>query len=146
MTTGSKTYESLAVPLLGESEIVQQVAATDILTIRQASASSGSPLVIRNSSSTNVFGVDSAGAIRTMVMTTIALASLNSNASRTQTLTGATTDDIVHFFPSSVGVVTGNGVPRGYVHTAGKYTLFAQGGSIASQTASVLLINTAGGA
>ena len=146
MTTGSRTYEGAAVPLLGESEIVQKTAATDILTIRQASASSGDALVVRNSSSTNIFGVNSYGWIRTMVMGTVALAQCASNASATAALSGATTDDIIHFFPTSLGVVTGNGVPRAYVHTADKFTVFAQGGSFAAQTACVLLINTAGGA
>ena len=141
MTTGARTYKGLAVPLLGESEIVQQVAATDILTIRQASAASGLPLVIRNSSSSNIFAVNSLGAIRTMVMGTIALASLASNASASMALVGATTADVVQFFPT-VGLTTGNGVFYGSFASADKVNLYAQGGSVASQTASYLLLRT----
>ncbi len=141
MAAGTNTYDGLAVPLLGESEIVQQTAANDILTIRQASASSGSPLVVRNSSSTNVFGLNSLGAIRTMVLSTIALASLASNASASATLTGATTADVITFFPTA-GFATGNGIFVGAILSADKVTLYSAGGSVASQTANYLLMRT----
>jgi hypothetical protein len=49
------------VPLLGESEIVQRTAATDILTITGASSQTGDFLVCRNSAGTEKFYVTSAG-------------------------------------------------------------------------------------
>ena len=141
MATGAKTYDGLAVPLLGEFEIVQQTVADDIVTIRQAAASAGSPLLVRNSSSTNVWGLNSLGALRTMVLATLALASLASNASASATLTGATTADVITFFPTA-GFATGNGIFVGAILTADKVTLYSAGGSIASQTANYLLMRT----
>lgn len=63
MAVGSKTYEGLAVPLLGESRIVGQTAADDILTIQGASGQTGKHLVIRNASQTELFSIDSAGGL-----------------------------------------------------------------------------------
>lgn len=142
MATGSNTYEGLAVPLLGESEIVQQTAANDILTIRQASASSGDALVIRNSASNNQFGVNSLGQIRTMVLATVALASLTTNASQSVSLSGATTNDVALLFPTA-GTVTGNGTFVAQVLTADKLTVFnASALSTAATTAVVWYFKT----
>jgi hypothetical protein len=145
MAAGTNTYHSLAVPLLPADgfTITQQTASAsaDLMTLQQASSASGSPLVVRNSSSTNVFGLNSLGAIRTMVLATIALASLASNASASATLTGATTADVVTFFPTA-GFATGNGLFLGAILSADKVTLYSVGGSIASQTANVLLMRT----
>lgn len=52
MTAGSRTYEGRAVPLKGESEIVQETLGTDILTITGAASQTGDFLVCRNSSAT----------------------------------------------------------------------------------------------
>lgn len=49
MAEGTKTYEGLAVPLFGESEIQQQTAATDLLTLTGASSMSGDFVVMQNS-------------------------------------------------------------------------------------------------
>lgn len=63
MATGTNTFESLAVPLLGESEIEQQTAATDILTITGAGSQTGDFVVLRNSSETELAFFDSNGSL-----------------------------------------------------------------------------------
>jgi hypothetical protein len=61
MTTGSKTYNGLGVPLYGESEIIGQTAATDILTITGASSQSGDYLVIRDTNAGELLVVERYG-------------------------------------------------------------------------------------
>lgn len=63
MAEGTKTYEGLAVPLFGESEIKGQTAATDILTITGATSQSGDYLVCQNSTGTEHFVVSSSGLV-----------------------------------------------------------------------------------
>lgn len=53
----------LGVPILGESEITQQTAATDILTLTGAASMTGDFLVMQNSTGTELFVVSSSGAI-----------------------------------------------------------------------------------
>ena len=57
MASGTKTYQGLAVPLNGESEIKQTTAATDVLTITKITAGTGDVLVIRESDNTERFVV-----------------------------------------------------------------------------------------
>ena len=57
------TYDGLAVPLNGESQITQITAATDILTITGASSQSGDFIVCENSTGAELFYVDSTGAM-----------------------------------------------------------------------------------
>ena len=84
MAEGNKTYEGLAVPLLGESEIKQQVAATDILTITGASGMTGDFLVFQDNSGTEVFVIESGG------QPTLAISSSTANAMKISvTSTGA---------------------------------------------------------
>ena len=52
MTVGTRTYEGRAVPLKGESNIVQETLGTDIITITGAASQTGDFLVCRNSSGT----------------------------------------------------------------------------------------------
>src|SRR3990172_1841376 len=65
MAEGNKTFEGLAVPLLGESEIQQQTAATDILTLTGAASQTGDFLVLQNSTGADAveISVTSTGAI-----------------------------------------------------------------------------------
>lgn len=49
MTTGTGTYDGLAVPLSGESEITQVTAATDLLTLTGVSGATGTLLTIQDS-------------------------------------------------------------------------------------------------
>ena len=63
MAEGNKTFEGLAVPLLGESEIIAQTAANDILTFTGATSHTGDFLVCQNSSGTELAVIDISGNI-----------------------------------------------------------------------------------
>lgn len=67
MTKGTKTYEGLAVPLLGESEIVQQTLGTDILTITGAGSQTGDFLVCSASDGTENLVISSSGLVTSVV-------------------------------------------------------------------------------
>ena len=64
MATGSNTYNGLGVPILGESVITGQTAATDILTITGASSQSGDYLVVRDTNSSELMYIDKDGSPR----------------------------------------------------------------------------------
>ena len=142
MAQGTKAYAGLAVPLYGESTIYNKVVADDILTLQQGASATGSPFVVKTSASANVFGVNSTGMIRSMILTTVALASLSTNASQSVALSGVTTDDVALLFPTA-GTVTGNGVFVAQVLTADKLTVFNAGAlSCAATTANVWFFRT----
>jgi hypothetical protein len=63
MATGSDTYKGLAVPLLGDFQIRQRTAATDVMTITGASSQSGDFIVCESSTGTEYFVVNSSGVI-----------------------------------------------------------------------------------
>ncbi|GAG08143.1 unnamed protein product, partial [marine sediment metagenome] len=63
MAEGTQSYMGLAVPLLGESEIVAQTAATDILTITGAGSHTGDFLVCQNSAGSELAVIDISGNI-----------------------------------------------------------------------------------
>ena len=63
MTTGTKTHKGRAVPLYGESQIVAQVAATDVLTITGASGQTGDYLVLRDLDNNEIMSISSSGDI-----------------------------------------------------------------------------------
>ena len=63
MAEGTSTFMGLAPALLGESEIIQQTAATDIVTITGAASQTGDFIVCQNSSGAEVFVVSSSGGI-----------------------------------------------------------------------------------
>jgi hypothetical protein len=65
MATGTKTFKGLAVPLSGESEILQETLGTDILTLRGVASQSADFLVCRNNSLTEKFVVDVNGKVTT---------------------------------------------------------------------------------
>lgn len=88
----------LAVPLFGEAQITGTTADNDILTITAASAQTGDYLVLEDSAGSEDFVIGPTGMIGTMVLGTVALASLASNASATVALAGITTNHIVQIF------------------------------------------------
>lgn len=63
MAEGNKTFEGLAVPLYGESEIQGQTAANDILTLTGASGHTGDFLVCQNSTGSELAVIDVSGNI-----------------------------------------------------------------------------------
>lgn len=69
MAEGNKTYMGLAVPLRGESEIMQETAATDVLTITATTGASGDFLVCQTAGGGEVFVVDAAGAVSAVGIT-----------------------------------------------------------------------------
>lgn len=68
MTIGNRTYEGRAVPLKGESQIEQETAAIDILTIKGASGQSGDFLNLIDSDESEKSYIDSAGAFHGLVI------------------------------------------------------------------------------
>lgn len=70
MATGNSTFLGLAVPLFGESEIKQQTAATDILTITGATSQSGDFITCQNVSGTDKFAVRDDGKLLLSMFTT----------------------------------------------------------------------------
>ena len=63
MAEGTSTFMGLAPALLGESEIKQQTAATDIVTITGAASQTGDYIVAQNSTGTEHFVVSSSGLV-----------------------------------------------------------------------------------
>lgn len=126
MTAGNKTFLGLAVPLFGEATIEQQTAATDILTVKGATSQTGDYLVCADVDGDETFVVSSTGRIGTMVLGTVALASLASNASTTVALTGITTDCVVGIFSRSGA--TGTNFPNVWPSAADKLGYTASNG------------------
>lgn len=87
MAEGTKSYDGLAVPLFGESEIKQSTAATDILTITGAASQAGDFLVCQNSTGGENLVVSSSGLISSVAGMTTTLSSSDSPAGFTVLLT-----------------------------------------------------------
>ena len=77
MSEGTRTYQGLAVPLLGECEITQQTAATDILSVTGAASQTGDFLVLQNSSGTELNVIDANGDINLYKTSQAAFGRLN---------------------------------------------------------------------
>lgn len=114
MAEGTGTYEGLAVPLFGESEITQQTAATDIITLTGAASMAGDFLVCQNSSGTELFIVNvdgdleatdivASGDVESATLTCTGIGTLDYAASnvgsRTFACTGLTSNDVVVISP-----------------------------------------------
>ncbi len=80
MAVGDNSYDGLAVPLFGESEIIQQTAATDILTITGASSQTGDFIACRNSTGGEVFSVSASGLSTMLTFTSAAFESTLSSS------------------------------------------------------------------
>jgi hypothetical protein len=185
MAEGTKTYEGLAVPLLGESEIKAQSTTADIVTLTGASGGTGDPIVFQTYAGTEAFvvedggnvvitqqlaadiglkitsaatptgdfvnlnlvagtkafQVDKYGTIRTMAVSTVAIASLASNGSASFGLTGATTDDAVLLIPLK-GLVTGEGRLNASITEAAKVHAYAAGGTTTGNTYAIWCFRT----
>ena len=77
MAEGNETYKGLAVPLFGESEITQQTAASDIVTLTGAASQTGDFIVCQNSTGAEVFVVDVSGIVTLEVSATTQAAGLD---------------------------------------------------------------------
>jgi hypothetical protein len=153
MTTGNKQgMAGGSVPTYGESELVQQTAATDFLTLTGASSMTGDFLVLRNSSNTELWYVVAAGR-QIMAVThsgTSALASLDI------TTTDATTYSsgygaAIYLRATNSGAKTGSAntsqwnvlaeditIAAAAPYITGAYFYFAQSGSPTLTSTSVL--------
>lgn len=97
MAVGSDGYQGLAVPLFGESEIVQQNSGNDILTITRSSGNTDDFLVMRDSGGQEYFVVYSNGRLALP------------NFATTAPTTGLTKGDVFLSFVSStpqIGIVS----------------------------------------
>jgi hypothetical protein len=63
MPEGTDTYKGLAVPLFGQSEIKQNTAATDILTLTAITGATGDFLVAQTAGGGEVAVIDAAGVL-----------------------------------------------------------------------------------
>jgi len=114
MAEGNKTFEGLAVPLYGESEVQAQTAANDILTLTGAGSHSGDFLVCQNSAgselavidiSGNVTGtsLDVSGQVEAASLAVTGIGTLNLSAQNVGTATfavaGLTANDVVVLSP-----------------------------------------------
>src|SRR3989304_4518426 len=106
MAVGTSTYKGLAVPLNGEVELSQDTAATDLITLTGDASISGDYLVCRTGS-TEVFVINSAGAIATGSITTgVGVAGLRLDTLNTLKLSAPSTPALP---PTGLG--HGGGVP-----------------------------------
>ena len=140
MATGSSTFMGLGMPLFGEANMTGATAANDILTMTGASGQTGDFLVCESSAGAEGFVVSSTGRIATMVLGTVALATLASNASATVALTGITTACIANIFAR--GDQTG-AQPIVWASAADKLGYGAPGVACAAQTVNVWYFATA---
>ena len=107
MAEGIRTWDGAAVPLLGESEIKQQDAAADILTVTGATSMTGDFVVLQTVSGSEVFVIGSAGQL------SILGAAGDSGVILTKTGTGQTTFarlrlPILETAPASAGLTKGD--------------------------------------
>lgn len=140
MATGSTTFMGLGMPLSGEAQMTATTAANDVLTLTGASGQTGDFLVCESSADAEKFVVASTGRIATMVIGTVALASLASNASATVALSGITTASVASIF--SRGDQTG-AIPLVWASAADKLGYGAPGVATAAQTVNVWYFATA---
>lgn len=125
----------------GALTMASGLAADNLLTLQQAASHTGFSLQVLNSSTGKLFHIDSTGVIRTMILGTFALASLNSSSTATVSVTGLTTNDVAMIIPTSA-LITGNGILWGTATAAGTLTYAAAGLSVAALTAAVWAFRT----
>jgi hypothetical protein len=142
MAQGLKSYAGMAVPLYGESTIKGQTAADDTLTIQQPASHAAAPLVVKNSSSSNVWGLSSTGMVRTQVLGSLAVGSMATNSTYTYSVTGITTADVVQLYIKT-GLVSGEGTFGVQVSEADKIMVFPTAAlTVAAKTCAVAYFRT----
>jgi hypothetical protein len=107
MAEGNSTYMGLGVPLNGEVEITQKTLGNDIVTLTGVASQTGDFLVCQNSSGTEKLVLDKdgnlalSGRIDNMVLVSLELAGLASDASATVGCAGLATSHSVIIFPTA---------------------------------------------
>jgi hypothetical protein len=158
MTAGTSTYMGLALASQGEINVTQQTVGTDIVTITGKTGITGKPLNIQTYAGVSLFSVNSVGSmsvagsvthtgtlvqtgastftapIAKMILGTVALASLASNASATVALTGLTSSMAALIFTTGAGDIT-NSKPQVWCSATDK--LGYMGGGVTTAAATV---------
>lgn len=125
-----------------DTTINAEAAASNPLTINHTGTPSGNSITVNNSAGSRVFNVTPGGGIRTMVaFSTLAVASIESNASASYALAGATTDDAVLMLPLKTGAAA-SAAAYGGILSADKITLWAPGVKVGANTYVAWLWNT----
>jgi len=125
MATGTNTFLGKAVPLNGESNIVAETAANDILTLTGASSHSGDFIVCETSAGSEVFVVDvsgnitASGGVQQATLTVTGIGTADFAAQNTGTasfaVSGLTSNDVVVISPREAtdGVIVVDKVSAG---------------------------------
>ena len=102
MAEGTETYKGLAVPLVGESEIKQVTAATDILTLTAVTGGTGDFLVFQSAGGGELAYVNANGYV-TLQRLTLGAA----NGITTAPTTGLTKGELLVVWSSATNPVLG---------------------------------------
>ena len=102
MAEGTSNYKGLAVPLIGESEIKQVTAATDILTLTAVTGASGDFLVCQTAGGGELAVIDASGYV-----TAQRLVIGNVNSPTTAPTTGLTKGQMLLVWKSTTHPVLG---------------------------------------
>jgi hypothetical protein len=107
MAEGTQSYEGLAVPLYGESEIQQQTLGTDIITITGATSQTGDFLVCQDVDGTEQFVVSCSGLITSA--TGLSMSSSMSGTQASFTVSATTMVGGISIVVSSTGALNALG-------------------------------------
>ena len=102
MAEGTETYKGLAVPLVGESEIKQVTAATDILTLTAVTGGTGDFMVFQSAGGGELAYIDANGYV-TLQRLTLGAA----NGITTAPTTGLTKGELLVVWSSATNPVLG---------------------------------------
>ena len=86
MAEGSETYKGMAVPLFGESEIVQQTVGNDMLTLTGKASMTGDYIVCQNSTGAEVRVLNAAGEMTLQLAATTQAAGIDIGVTSTGAL------------------------------------------------------------
>jgi hypothetical protein len=122
MAEGTTTYDGLAVPLSGESEITQTTAATDILTITGTTSQTGDFLVCQDVDGTENLVISSSGLVTSAVG--MAMTSITATGVITGALSSSATAGGIEVVLSATGAVAaGATVDNAFLVTAGSKSI-----------------------
>lgn len=126
----------------GGNVVIVKGAAADVgLSIKGYGADSADFIKVMNSDASKIFNVNSVGVIKTMCLTTQAIASIASNASTSFSLAGITTDSAVLLLALKTPA-TANGIAQAFAQGTTRVDVFAEGGSVAANTYAVWAFQT----
>lgn len=106
MAEGTSTYDGLAVPLSGESEITQTTVGNDILTLTGAGSQTGDFLVCQTNTGTENLVISSSGLITSVVG--ITATAVNATAESTFSGLSSSAANAITISVTSTGALTAN--------------------------------------